>query len=150
MTGRPTAYRDDYAEQAYKYCLLGATDAQLASLFDVCEATINNWKNNQPEFLESIKKGKAIADAEVAERLYFRARGYEHPEDKIFNDQGRPLIVPTTKHYPPDTTAIIYWLKNRQPELWRDLKEVSGKLDMNVSAGELSDEQLALIAAGRG
>lgn len=127
--GQPTKYKKEYAEQAYKYCLLGADDAKLAFLFDVAESTINNWKNTHPEFLESIKKGKEIADAEVAESLFHRAKGYSHKEDKIFNNQGAPLVVPTIKHYPPDTVAAIFWLKNRQKENWRDKPEQGNDFD---------------------
>lgn len=118
--GQPTKYKDDYVKQAYKLCLLGSTDKDMADFFEVCEDTINNWKHAHPEFFESIKKGKDLADATVAESLYKRANGYEHKEDKIFNDNGQPLIVPTIKRYPPDTTAAIFWLKNRQRKNWRD------------------------------
>jgi hypothetical protein len=120
VKGRPTSYKEEYAELAYKFCLLGADDKDLARNFDVCEKTINNWKKEQPLFLQSIKNGKEVADAEIAHSLYHRAKGYTHPEDKIFNDNGTPMIVPTVKHYPPDTTAAIFWLKNRRPEDWRD------------------------------
>lgn len=118
--GAPTLYREEYDKQAYKLTLLGSTDKDLADFFEVTETTINNWKNEHPNFFESIKKGKDLADAKVAERLYKRALGYEQKEDKIFNDNGTPLIVPTVKHYPPDPTSAIFWLKNRQPKKWRD------------------------------
>jgi hypothetical protein len=121
--GRPSAYKPEFAAQAKKVCLLGATDKDLAGFFEVSEQTLNNWKKRHPEFLESLKEGRALADANVGMRLYERAMGYSHPEDKIFNDNGSPLIVPTTKHYPPDTTAAIFWLKNRRPDLWRDKQE---------------------------
>lgn len=121
--GRPTKYKKEYDDQAYKLCLLGSTDKELASFFEVSESTINNWKHEHKGFLESIKRGKSLADANVAERLYKRAMGYEHKEDKIFNNNGEPLVVGTTKYYAPDTTAAIFWLKNRQPELWRDKPE---------------------------
>ena len=126
--GRPTKYDDKFAEQAYKYCLLGADDRRLAELFEVAESTVNNWKNDYPEFLDSIKKGRDIADAEVGKSLYDRAMGYSHTEDKIFVHDGVPVIVPTIKHYPPDATSAIFWLKNRQPAKWRDTQniEVSG------------------------
>ncbi len=122
--GQPTKYKDDYAKQAYKLCLLGSTDKDMADFFEVCEDTINNWKHAHPEFFESIKRGKISADATVASRLYKRAIGYEHDEDKIFNNNGEPLIVPTTKHVQPDTTAAIFWLKNRQPKMWRDSQNI--------------------------
>jgi hypothetical protein len=130
---RPTIYKKEYCEQAYKLCLLGAIDKELADFFGVQEKTLNNWKHNHPEFLQSIKEGKEIADANVASRLYERAMGYSHPEDKIFNDNGEPMIVPTTKHYPPDPTAAIFWLKNRRKEQWRD------KQDMEVNVKEMPE-----------
>ncbi|MBP2643952.1 MAG: terminase [Firmicutes bacterium] len=121
--GRPTKYKPEFNTQAYKLCLLGATDKQLADFFDVEEKTVNNWKDDYPEFLQSIKAGKDEADSVIAESLFHRAKGFSHPEDKIFNDDGTPLIVPTTKHYPPDTAACIFWLKNRQKAQWRDKVE---------------------------
>lgn len=119
-TGRPTDFRDKYIEQAYKLALLGATDADLADFFEVTETTINNWKIEHPPFFESLKRGKQEADANVAKSLYNRALGYDIEEEKVFNDNGKPLIIKAKKHYPADPTSIIYWLKNRQPKKWRD------------------------------
>jgi len=111
--GQPTKYKPEYNEQVFKLCLLGAIDTELADFFNVCEATINNWKLSEPEFLESIKRGKIEADMNVAHSCYNRALGYSHKEDKIFNNNGEPLIVETTKHYPPDPTSIAIWLNNK-------------------------------------
>jgi hypothetical protein len=127
--GRPTDYKEKYNEQAYKLCLLGATDAELADFFNVCEATINNWKNNIPEFLESIKRGKDIADSNVADRLYQRALGFEHDSEeiKVLSSPGAGSYterVAVKKIYPPDPTSAIFWLKNRQPTKWRDKQEI--------------------------
>jgi hypothetical protein len=123
--GRPPKYDAKVtAEQAYKLCLLGATDDDMADFFEVDQRTINRWKNDHPEFCQALKDGKRAADAKVASALFHRAIGYSHPEDKIFNDQGAAMVVPTTKHYPPDTTAGIFWLKNRDKERWRDSKDI--------------------------
>lgn len=118
--GRPTSYRTEYAEQARKFCLLGATDKRLAELFEVSEVTLNAWKKEHPEFLKSLKEGKELADANVASSLYHRALGYSHAEDDIRALNGEIVITPTIKHYPPDTAAATLWLKNRQPQVWRD------------------------------
>ena len=133
MAGRPANYKKEYDEQAYKLCLLGATDKEMADFFNVKEQTINNWKKNHPSFFESIKRGKIVADANVAKSLYNRALGYYHPEDKIFNDNGEPIIVPTVKHYPPDPTAAIFWLKNRKPAEWREKRDVQVEGNMTFS-----------------
>jgi hypothetical protein len=124
--GRPSPYRDEYAGHARKLCLLGATDEQLADFFEVDVATVNRWKHAHPEFCESLKAGKAIADAKVADSLYRRATGYSHEAVKIVADAktGAEHIVPYTEHYPPDTTACIFWPKNRRRDKWRDKHEI--------------------------
>ncbi len=131
--GRPPKYRKEFAHQAYKFCLLrGSTNENLAAFFEVEARTINRWLKNHPEFCQSVKEGRQIADSNVAARLYERACGYSHPEDKIFNDGGEPLIVPTIKHYPPDTAAAFIWLKNRAG--WSDKQELehSGGVTVQV------------------
>jgi DNA-binding XRE family transcriptional regulator len=127
--GRPSSFKHEFAGQAAKLCRLGATDAELADFFAVSEQTINAWKKAHPEFLESLKEGKQLADAEIADKLYQRAQGYTHKAVKIFNDGGKEMIVGYDEHYPPDTTACIFWLKNRRPDLWRDKHdhELAGK-----------------------
>lgn len=143
-TGRPSSYNKKYDRIAYQMCLLGATDKQIADAFGVTEQTVNNWKKdekgNPTSFFESLKKGKVQADAIVADSLYQRAIGYSHPEDKIFNNDGEPLIVPTIRHYPPDTTAIIFWLKNRQPALWRDRQEIEATVSTGIDINAMIEK----------
>jgi len=124
--GAPSLYREEYNEAARKMCLLGFTDEQLADVFDVAVQTLKTWKNKYPSFLASIKAGKEQADAKVVKSLYQRAMGYSHPEEKVFCSEGEITTYDTVKHYPPDTTACIFWLKNRQPDHWRDRTEFSG------------------------
>lgn len=133
MTGRPTTYEDRYDHQAEKLCKLGATDAELADFFEVTEQTINNWKTAHPSFFESIKRGKTLADAEVAERLYQRAMGFEHDSEEIKVIDSDVVRVPVRKVYPPDTVAAIFWLKNRQKDKWRDKTEVDNNHKGSVS-----------------
>lgn len=122
--GRPSKYNGDETNKiAYKLTLLGADDQKLANFFEVKEQTINNWKKDYPEFFESIKKGKDFADANVAKSLYNRACGFTKKQVKIFQYQGYPVVVDYDEYYPPDTAAAFIWLKNRQPQLWRDKKE---------------------------
>lgn len=117
--GRPTKYDPDYARQAVKLCELGATDADLADFFKVSVSTLNLWKIEHKDFSESLKLGKAPADERVKRALYHRAVGYSHQEDDIRAVNGEIVITPTIKHYPPDSTACFFWLKNRLPEEFR-------------------------------
>ncbi|NYT68787.1 hypothetical protein [Pusillimonas noertemannii] len=135
--GRPTLYQDAYAEQVYKLCLLGATDEELADFFGIAVSTLNNWKLAHPDFVEALKAGKLKADSEVANSLYKRALGYSHPEDDIRtvsvgDGMSEIVITPTTKHYPPETTAAIFWLKNRQPKQWKDKVEIKEEINVNI------------------
>lgn len=128
LIGRPTKYKEVYNEQARKLCLLGATDAELAEFFEVNEDTVHEWKKVHPSFSESIRAGKEQADANVADRLYQRAMGFEHDSEeiKVLNTPGvgsHVERVATRKIYPPDPTAAIFWLKNRQKDKWRDRTE---------------------------
>lgn len=144
--GRPTAYKPEYAAMAEKIALLGATDAELAEVLDVSETTINAWKVQFVEFSEALKKGKKAADGNVAERLYQRAMGYSNEKAvKIFMPAGaeEPVYAPFTEHYPPDTTACIFWLKNRRPDLWRDKRE----LDLKTDKTPLDDLDAATLRA---
>jgi hypothetical protein len=118
--GRPTKYQKAYAKQAYKLCLLGATNEELAEFFEVSHGTISNWLAEHSDFLGAVKKGRRVADAEIADSLYQRAKGYTHASEEVFQYKGDVVRAKTRKHYPPDTAAAFIWLKNRQPEKWRD------------------------------
>ena len=140
--GRPTKYNEEYNKQAEKLCLLGATDVELADFFEVAESTINEWKKEYQEFSESIKRGKDIADANVASRLYQRAMGFEHDSEDIKVADGSIIRVPIRKIYPPDPTSAIFWLKNRQPRKWRDridLTSLDEKIEGGVTIFQLPD-----------
>jgi hypothetical protein len=142
--GQPTKYKADYARQAGKLCNKGFDDEGMADFFNVSVATISNWKNAHPEFLESLKGGKHEYDYRIERSLAERAMGYSCREDKIFNN-GKdvdPTVVETTKNYPPDTTACIYWLNNRKPDQWRGRPEdkSTGAEDLAEALSKLADK----------
>ena len=128
---RPTKYKLEYNEQAKKLCLLGATDKDLADFFGVNKDTINEWKKRHKKFSDSLKVAKAESDAKVVKSLYQRAIGYDCPDIKFATFEGEITDEKEyIKHYAPDVTACIFWLKNRQPDKWRDMK------DMNIGGQE--------------
>jgi hypothetical protein len=118
--GRPTVYRIYMAEQARKLCELGYTDKELADFFGISEQSLCVWKRKHPQFVGSIRNGKAIVDAQVADSLCHQAVGYSHKAVKIMQAQGTVYAHEYMEHYPPDTTAAIFWLKNRQRAKWRN------------------------------
>ena len=146
--GRPTKYHNDLPEIVYKLCLLGATDEEISNILNITTDTFYRWKKTHSEFSEAIYKGKEIADANVAKSLYDRACGYSHPEDKIFNDSGVPMVVPTIKHYPPDTKAATMWLKNRRNKDWHDKHEfeTNPNVNINIDADKIQDKTVGEIA----
>lgn len=123
-TGRPSKFTGLNLVQVKKVAARGWTDREMADFFKVAVSTWNNWKVDHPDFLESLKAWKAEADQRVERSLYERATGYSHPDTHISNYQGAIIVTHIIKHYPPDTTAAIFWLKNRDPENWRDKTEV--------------------------
>ena len=106
--------------------MLGATDAEVADFYDVDVRTIYRWKNTHDEFCQALKAGKDQADDRVERALYHKAIGYEQEDVKIFMPAGadKPVYAPYTAKIAPDTTAAIFWLKNRKPDEWRDRQVV--------------------------
>lgn len=127
--GRPSKYKPEFAKAAEKLCHLGATERDVAEAFDVNIATITRWKVSYPDFCASLKVGRAPADDRVEQSLYRRATGYSFDSEKIFHYQGQVVRTNCVEHVPPDTTACIFWLKNRRPEQWRDRPDGGGDAD---------------------
>ncbi|MBI4695575.1 MAG: hypothetical protein HY749_16280 [Gammaproteobacteria bacterium] len=123
-SGRPSKYRQELDAIAHKMCLMGATDADLAEAFDVCEDTINEWKKVHPTFAKELENGKTFADAEIAAALFHRAKGYSHPALHFASFEGDIYSEEYTEHYPPDTAACRFWLMNRQRSKWREKIDV--------------------------
>lgn len=124
--GRPTAYLPAYAEQARRLAMLGLTDAEMAEFFSVSERTLNTWKKAHPDFLQSLKAGKIEADTHVATGLYQSAIG-GHVVTETREQEGPDggiTRTKETKQVPPNVTAQVFWLKNRQPARWRDKQEI--------------------------
>jgi hypothetical protein len=128
---RPTKFKSEYIAQAEKLCKLGATDIEIADFFEVSVRTLHRWKAEHDEFCHSIKAGKDEADERVERSLFARATGYEHDEVDIRVVDHSIVQTPIRKHYAPDTTAAIFWLKNRRPADWRDKQEIehAGKIE---------------------
>lgn len=122
----------------------GLTDEQIAENIGISRSTLAEWKKNHPDISDTLKKGKEIVDRQVENALFERALGGVHKVKKTFkvkqtyyDDHGRKCEKEELKegfdevYIPGDTTAQIFWLKNRKPETWRDKQsvELSGSLE---------------------
>ena len=135
--GRNTDYKPEYDELVAKICRLGATSKECADVFNCCEKTIYNWRDKYPSFREAMDQAKREKDLEVVQALFQRAVGYEHDDVHISSYEGVITETKIKKHYPPDTKAIQFWLKNRQPDEWRDTTH--HELKGSVSVERLED-----------
>jgi hypothetical protein len=122
---RYDTYKPAYATQAEKLCRLGATDVEHAEFFGVSVRTVSAWKTRHVDFLQALKAGKTEADDCVKRALYHRAVGYSHKVEKPMVIDKDLRIVTYTERMAPDTTACIFWLKNRRPDEWRGYSPAS-------------------------
>lgn len=127
--GRPSKFKPEYIEQARKLCRLGATDDDLAEFFKVHRDTIHHWGFKHPDFSDAVKRTKEELDAQVERSLFQRAMGYKHRAVKFMQVGGSIVEKEYIEHYPPDATSMIFWLKNRQPQKWRDRREAAPEDD---------------------
>ncbi|MEH0668241.1 hypothetical protein [Vibrio owensii] len=115
-------YVKECAIQAYKLCLMGARDQDLADFFEVHRDTIFHWASLYPEFAEARKKGKVQADAEVAYQLFKRATGTSVRKEKVLSSG---VVVAYQEELPPDVRAMEFWLKCRDRDNWNPKQQVA-------------------------
>lgn len=115
----------------------GLTEEQIAYNMGIARQTLNTWKNKYSDINYTLKRGKEVVDRQVENALLKRALGYsveEETRERVFdNETGEERMKLTKvvkKEVTPDTTAQIFWLKNRKPAEWRDVKRIDG--DLNV------------------
>ena len=142
-----TKYEDDFPLRAEGYAREGLNDVQIAAKLGISKETFYTYQNQKIDFFDALKRGKAPVDTEVENALLKRALGFTYTETTIEyetkvvtnDDTQEPEEVSvevsrkrTIKHALPDTTAQIFWLKNRKPAQWREKKEV----DVEVTTTE--------------
>ena len=129
----------------------GLTDEQIATNIGISRSTLNEWKKKYSDISDALKRGKEVVDRQVENALLKRALGYQYNEvtqEKTWSDElgiyEMPVTKIATKEVNPDTTAQIFWLKNRKPKDWRDKQDIqhSGNMDINNPVKGLTTEEL--------
>lgn len=114
----------------------GLIDKQIAQNIGIAEGTLYDWKNRFSEISKALKRGKEVVDIQVENALLKRALGYEY--DEITTEYGQETKR-VRKQVVPDTTAQIFWLKNRRPEQWRDKQDVRVDGSLETEKTKLDD-----------
>lgn len=117
----------------------GKSVNQISSDLGVSVYALNNWKGAQVGFKEAIQASRKVADELVVASLFQRAVGWQQPAIKIHydKDQSRFVTYEYTERFPADTTACIFWLKNRQRTQWSDSYDYNGDIKATVGTGEI-------------
>lgn len=126
----------------------GLIDEQIAENIGINPATLYEWKKRYPKISEALKKGKKVVDIQVENALLKRAIGYSYKEIKTEETADGDRVTTTIKEVVPDTTAQIFWLKNRRPERWRDKQNIehSGNVDVRKVYEDMTEEELMKLA----
>lgn len=139
--GAPTKFSEKMLDQVFEMALLGLTDVQMAKVLGVCDATFSNYKNEHPQFLEALTRGKEEADGKVARAMYNRALGVTIREEALTRDGE---VVTLHKELPSDTAAAKHWLANRQRGKWSNNGEntinTTTPLVITLDKSELNSE----------
>lgn len=128
----------------------GLVDEQIAQNIGINPATLYDWKKKYPEISKALKKGKEVVDRQVENALLKRALGYKYEEIKTEKTEEGKKVTVTVKEVVPDTTAQIFWLKNRKPDQWRDKQQIehSGEIRNNPYEALTTEELKKLIHGG--
>jgi hypothetical protein len=146
--GRPSVYTTEYAEIAGNCCAAGATNETLAERFAVSRRTIDRWIEGIPEFRDAVLDGRAIADGRVVSALFERATGMKQKLVKVFWHAGQPITVDYTVEALPDVRACMFWLRNRQPEQWRENRRAPDDDTLDFQELEEASERVRRARAG--
>lgn len=126
----------------------GLTNQEIAKRIGVSRQTMHKWQQEHPEFAEAMARGKEVPDSLVEKALFQAATGFEYTEEHV-TPTGK--VVKVQRYQPPNPTSMIYWLKNRRPDKWRDKQEVehSGNVGVELDAKDALIRRIDQLKARR-
>ena len=135
--GQPTKYKPEYDNIVETMAKKGITIDEIAEAFNVNQDTLYNWKELFASFSEALRRGKDYFDTGMVENaLLKRALGFKQKNQKV---TSRGQVVEHEETLPPDATSMIFWLKNRNRDRWRDRQEIDldvKNITVNIKAKE--------------
>lgn len=137
--------RRHFIEKLNALSFMGATDVDIAIVMGVSVDTVGYWRGAYPDLAEAMRVPAETANERVERALYHRAKGYSYPSEKIFQQDGQVIRVPTIEHVPPDPKAIEMWLYNRSDK-WRGLKEQLITAKVETEAPDPRKLAMAMVA----
>lgn len=138
--GRPNQLNEELTDKILELAKKGKTNKQIAQIIGISPQTIYYWQRTNDQFKWAFSEAKSAADDLVEASLFRKAIGYTCPETKVFQYEGQIIEHTIQKHYAPDTTAGIFWLKNRRPEEWRErVENVNKNYDLEWDFGDDDD-----------
>ncbi len=146
--GRKGKYNEEILERVKAYARDGLTELEMCKKLNIGQTTFTYWKRLYPALMTALKENKEVVDNQVVGALLRNALGFEYTEEVLTKDG---FVMAVKKYALPNTTAQIFWLKNRQPDKWREKREteLTGKnggpievKNTDIDLSGLTDEEL--------
>lgn len=143
----PDDFWQERCDDARDMAEAGFTDREMADFFEVTMTTLYAWRAASPEFNAACRLGKELPDERTVGVLFTMVQGFEYEEEqaikvKTGEHTEEVQVVRVKRYMPPDKTSVIFWLKNRRKNEWRDVQDV--KADVNVTGTAADPRQLAI------
>lgn len=154
--GRKSPFNEKIQATIIRLVEAGKTEEEIAEIIGVCKTTLTNWKGKHQDLLFAVREARQAADSLVESALFGRAVGCKVPETKVIVTKlGDVIREDVDRYYPPDTQAAMFWLRNRQPERWKEKTEGDVNVNQTVQVNNMTPEQKKarideLIAKRRG
>jgi transposase-like protein len=140
--GQPTKYNADHMPRLARFmCQRGAVMSEVADAFNVSTRTLFNWLNLHPELHDAVQVGVDTFNSRVERALAERAIGFwVTVKEEVRGEQGEVIQPEQRRYYPPDPTSIIFFLKNRMRDKYRDVHKVENEVRLLKTSDELRIE----------